>query len=128
VKLLYCEVCGDIIAPYRQAYQVRWCDCRRHAVWWVDPAQGVLRAHDSRGRIDNCVCTGWPFEAKAYVLGITNLFLSGPDVPQTPEYMQQIIDAHDDYYLFKRRNQVIVRLRPGESGDTRWAALPEQTQ
>lgn len=123
MKLLYCEDCGDIIAPFRQARKARWCVCERHAIWWENPATGVLRVHDSQGFKDG-PSTGWPYTARAWVIGMTNLFLGYPDNLGAQD-IQDIIDAHEDYYLFKKLRSVAIRIRPGESGDTRWAALPE---
>jgi hypothetical protein len=120
MKLLFCQECGDIIAPFGEANRPRWCICKRHAVWWENPQTGVLRVHDARGR------DGWPIAARAWVIGMTNLFLGYPESLDA-DAIQAIIDAHDDYYLFKRQRSVAIRIRPGESGDTRWAKLPEAT-
>lgn len=117
MKLLYCQACGDIVAPWPVAKQPRDCRCRRHAVWWVNPSTGILRVHDRFGR------DGWPNRAAAYVLGITNLLL-GMDGDMSAEKVEAAIDAHEDSYLFKRWRSLIIRIRPGESGDTRWAPLP----
>lgn len=117
MKLLYCQECDDIIAPWPKANEPRDCRCGRHAVWWIDPAKGILRVCDRHGR------EGWPRAARAYVLGITNLLLQ-MDGGMTAEKVEQAIDLHDEYYLFKRWRSLIIRIRPGESGDTRWAPLP----
>lgn len=118
MKLLFCEDCGDIIAPWREANRPRDCRCGRHAVWWVNPSTGVLRVCDRQGRPN-----GWPNRARAYVLGITNalLYMHGN---MTAEKVGQAIDAHEDFYLFKQWRSLIIRIRPGESGDTRWAQIP----
>jgi hypothetical protein len=72
-KLLYCQECGDIIAPYRKERKVRWCVCGRHAVWWENSWAGILRVHDSWGK------DGQPSAAMAYVLGLTNVWLGMPE-------------------------------------------------
>ena len=118
MKLLYCEECGDIVAPWPTANKPRDCRCGRHAVWWVNPFTGVLRVCDRLGRPN-----GWPSRARAYVLGITNLLLH-MDGNMTADKVEAAIDEHEDTYLFKRYRSLIIRIRPGESGDTCWAALP----
>lgn len=122
MKLLYCQDCGDIVAPWPKANEPRDCRCGRHAVWWLNPFTGVLRVCDRQG-LDN----GWPKRASAYVLGITNLLL-GMDGNMTAEKVQAAIDEHEETYLFKQWRSLIIRIRPGESGDTRWAALPASGQ
>ncbi len=118
MKLLYCQDCGDIVAPFREARKIRNCVCGRHAVWWEDPLGGVLRAHDRQGR------EGWPGkEARAWVLGVTNTFLEFPWTMKA-EDVDQVIDAHGPTYLFRQRRNCIIRIRPGETGDTRWDSLP----
>lgn len=118
MKLLYCQDCGDIIAPHPIANKPRDCRCRRHAVWWVDPSKGILRVCDRYG-LDN----GWPRNARAYVLGITNVLLHST-IDLNADVVEQMIDAHEDFYLFKKWRSLIIRIRPGESGDTRWDRIP----
>lgn len=123
MKLLYCEACGDIIAPYREANNPRYCTCKMHAVWWKDPIKGILGVCDTTGRKTGDFA-GYPIMARAYVLGITNALLQ-MDGQMNAEKVEQAIDAHPDYYLFKQWKSLIVRFRPGESSDTNWAPLPE---
>jgi hypothetical protein len=121
MKLLYCQDCGDIVAPNPRANQPRYCRCARHALWWVNPFTGVLRVHDTLGR------EGQPMpEARAYVLGLTNSFLMAPaGTDWKGDTSIEIADGHEDHYLFKQRRHCVIRMRPGESGDTRWASLPQ---
>lgn len=125
MKLLYCEDCGDIIAPYRQADRPRWCLCGRHAVWWVDPARGVLRLFDSEP--DNLIERGDRLYPKrrphAWVIGLHNEFLQMP-FGHDAESIKTIIDGTPDSYIFKRWGSLVIRIRPGESGDTGWARPP----
>lgn len=118
MKSLYCQDCGDIIAPYPRELEPRFCRCKRHAVWWVDPSAGVLRVCDTLGR------DGQPGRARAWVLGFTNLWLQNPAEDLTADDYREIVEAHDDYYLFKKLGSVAIRIRPGMSSDTRWAPLP----
>ena len=41
-KLMFCGECADIVAP-GENLEVRWCKCKRHAMWWKDGAKGQLR-------------------------------------------------------------------------------------
>jgi hypothetical protein len=121
MKLLYCQDCGDITAPWPQANKPKYCRCGRHAVWWVHPSAGILRVYDKYGN------EGQPIEARAYVLGLTNAWLLASDhVDWTGDKSIEIADQHPESYLFKTRRHCIVRFRPGESGDTRWANLPAE--
>lgn len=117
MKLLMCELCGDIIAPHRKAREPRLCTCQAHAVWWEDPIRGDLRVC-ALGSVN-----GWPHVAQAWVLGITNSFLGYPK-RLDKDAIAQIVASHDDYYLFKKWESCIIRIRPGETSDTRWAAMP----
>lgn len=126
MKLLLCEVCGDIIAPCREPLKPRWCACERHAVWWVDPSAGILRVCDSQGRQHGSL-KGWPGLAKAWVIGLHNSFLAFP-FKHDAESIAQIIDGTPDSYIFAKWRSVVIRIRPGESGDTRWAALPGEEE
>lgn len=108
MKLLFCQSCGDILAPLRKDLAARWCRCNRHAVWWVDGQRGILRLHDRYGEND-----------AAYVLGINNDFLSCPH-RITAQDVKDINDATPDTYLFKRIGSPLIRVRPGESNDTAW--------
>lgn len=120
MKLLYCQLCGDIIAPYREALSPRKCVCGTHAVWWKDVDKGILRVCDTR------TSNGWPVHAEAYVIGLTNIFLGWPDGREmTAAVTETIIDAHEKHYLFKQRRSPVIRIRPGESGDTQWERMPD---
>lgn len=128
MKLLFCQDCGDIIAPYPQPRAPRYCRCLRHAVWWEDPQAGILRVHDARNhpREQEGHSQHWPSVPRAYVIGLTNTLLQYPDRfgPITAETVQEMIDSHGDNYLFKRWRSLVLRIRPAESNDTNWAALP----
>lgn len=115
MKLLFCEDCGDITAPNRDANVPRWCRCKRHAVWWTNPVTGDLRLHDRRAAND-----------RGFVLGITNAFLYCPARTMDAPMIAAIIDRHPDYFLFKQQRSCIIRFRPGETDDSAWAPeLPD---
>jgi hypothetical protein len=40
------------------------------------------------------------------------------------DVITKLIDAHDESYPFKRWRSLVIHIRPGESRDTAWAALP----
>ncbi len=131
MKLLYCEDCGDIVAPSPKREGVRKCRCGNHAVWWDNPSSGQLRV---------CCCVGHPEMVKAlkgephvspscWVIGLTNLLLHFP-LNRTPnaEEVQEIIDKHPDSYIFKQTRSMVIRIRVGQSGDTAYAPLPEKAE
>jgi hypothetical protein len=126
MKAIYCELCGDIVAPYGD-HKPRKCACGRHAVWWEDGAKGLIRVADLRGTPEEVRAVGGkPLgDPKVWILGITNALLSYPGrgTPSSDE-VQRLIDEHPDSYLFKTTRSLIVRIRPGQSGDSAWSALP----
>lgn len=126
MKLLFCEACGDIVAPHRQALKPRFCTCQRHAVWWVDPQRGILRICDTQGRRSGSL-KGWPGKAMAWVIGLHNAFLSWPE-GHGAQSVATILGDTPDSYIFKTWGSLVIRIRPGESGDTRWAALPGEEE
>ena len=131
MKLLFCQECGDIIAPHPIDGQPRWCRCKRHAVWWIDGARGTLRLWDAlEGPYCSVDAEGkekplwYPNRPRAYVIGLTNALLNCEWQGLGAEIVQKLIDSHSDYYLFKRWRSLVIRIRPGESGDTAWSRLP----
>jgi hypothetical protein len=130
MKVLFCQECGDIIAPYRQNKRPRFCDCGRHAVWWRDGNAGLISAHDTLFVPPaNTDPYATPRVPKAWILGMTNSFLNFPNFDMSAEDIQAIIDSHPDTYMFKTRRTCIVRFRPGHSSDSRWESkLPEPDQ
>jgi hypothetical protein len=132
MKLLYCQECGDIIAPFPMPRHPRFCRCALHAVWWEDPKRGILRLHEvgARWRPKNPDYHGGPdaqpgwqrkqTEHRAYVLGLHNQFLGYPS-GHSKESIRGIIEATPSSYIFRTQESVIIRIRPGESNDTDWA-------
>lgn len=128
MKLLYCEDCGDIVAPHNRALRVRRCECSRHAVWWTEPQRGILRVCDCSGSKGfSQVKGGPPFgNPRAFVIGLTNALLHFPgDATPCAFEVQRLIDAHPASYIFKQTRSLVIRIRPGDSSDTAWAPLPE---
>jgi hypothetical protein len=128
MKLLYCQECGDIIAPDAKALVTRRCRCHRHIVWWEDPERGIIRVCDSLGHPEvvkemNGAPQGRP---RAWLLGITNRLLFHPcPGPLSADEVERVIDAHENYYMFKTTRSLIVRFRPGQSSDSAWALPPD---
>jgi hypothetical protein len=126
MKLMFCQECGDLVVPYPEPEQYRFCRCKRHAVWWHNPHAGVLRIHDAAHKAEpefGPRGAHMPRSPRAYVIGLSNMIFGFPG-NMTAEFVQEMIDAHEDSYLFKRYRSLVIRIRPGESGDTGWAALP----
>lgn len=122
MKLLFCQECGDIVAPHRRDRNPRFCECQRHAVWWEDGRAGVLRLYDAATPPKVIEERRYPSRPRAYVIGLTNALLGYEGQSLNADVVQQLIDSHSDYYLFKRWRSLVIRIRPGESGDTAWAA------
>lgn len=125
MKALFCQVCGDIVAPFREVRKPRYCRCEMHAVWWEDAAKGIVRVCDTQGH-EQLVVTrnGRPLGApQAFLLGFTNLWLSMPGTLEASDYAD-IVAAHEPSYLFAKMKSVAVRFRPGETGDSDWSRLP----
>lgn len=128
MKLLFCESCGDIVAPLDTPNFPRWCSGGEHAVWWVDPARGILRLYERDGRYDPDTENGghtWSRKRsphRAFVLGLHNGLLTYPS-GLSRESIDAIIGATPDSYLFARQRSLIIRIRPGETSDTDWAEV-----
>jgi hypothetical protein len=123
MKLMFCEDCGDIVAPSRTDFKVRWCDCGRHAVWWEDGVAGMLVLHD---KVDGCTdrpdsdYDGFPKGGpRAWVLGIHNAVLIADHL--SADHVKELIDRAEGY-LFKTRESLIIKIRPLDSNDTRWSS------
>lgn len=127
MKVIFCEDCGDIIAPYERARSPRLCVCKSHAVWWEDPARGIIRVAFVGGHpaIYEELKGRPPGRPRVWILGITNalLYHKGVGTPSA-DVVQELIEAHDDSYIFKRTRSLIIRVRPGQSGDSDWGYIP----
>lgn len=121
MKLLYCQPCGDILAPYAESRRIRYCRCGRHGVWWIDPEQGILRVVDQEQPPEEG--RRYVPQPRAYVLGVMNSFLIEETLNEG--VIGILLDALPDTYVFKRWRSPIIRIRPGESSDTGWAT-PEE--
>jgi hypothetical protein len=120
MKLLWCEDCGDIVAPYRIRYDQRFCVCGRHAIWLESDA--IVRVCDTYW--NRSVPVGG--EQRAWVLHIV------PDPAPRPDASAeggpaQLVTARGEDAPFGRLRAFAIRLRPGEAADSGWAlTLPDR--
>jgi hypothetical protein len=139
-KLMFCGECGDVVSPGLKEHDVRWCACKRHAVWWENGAAGQLRVHDA-WMVDRNAGDG----GKAWVIGLHNGVLreggfmahTGTPVEEVDgvtmrgnlitrrHWVERLLAQTPDSYLFKRANSLVVRIAPGASNDTAWSRLPD---
>lgn len=120
MKMMYCQDCATLVVPSNRDYDIRWCDCRRHAVWWTDGARGILQLFTTTVSSKIIKERKYPPTPRAYVIGLANDIFR---LEQTnAESIQASIDSMGDHYLFKRHRSLVIRVRPGETSDTSWAA------
>lgn len=111
MKLLYCKLCGDMIAPFRTANKPRACNCGEYVVWWTDPDAGILRVHSHNGD-----------RKHGTIIGIHNCLLNHDPAPTISEIKNMAKGIHfDPHSKFGLTGSMVVRLHPGESLDTSWA-------
>jgi hypothetical protein len=83
---------------------------------------GLISVHDQdRPQADEDLEKWKP---AAWIFGVTNAFISYPKEFMTAKDIEEIIESHDDYYLFKRHRSCIIRIRPGHSSDSQWDQPP----
>lgn len=123
MKALFCQLCGFIGSPPSKDMAVRWCDCGRHAVWWVKGEAGVIRVYDKEGPTPSGPA---PYNRKAWLLGIHNGMLEAPaEWTEDPEFWETMSEQNPSAdNLFGRYGTCIVRFRPGETGDSAYSGLP----
>ena len=126
-KLMFCGECGDVVSPGLNTKEVRWCQCKRHAVWWDNPHSGQIRVHDS-----------WMPErtggdgGQAWIIGLHNGVLTfggliadhRKNLLTKKQDVEFLLSTTPDTYLFKTANSLVVRISPGSSNDTAWSQLP----
>lgn len=124
MKAMYCEICGTITSPGPRNFNPRTCSCGTHRCWWVDGSAGVFRVQDmALGDPETGKPAGRP---KVWILGISNSFLHHPrEGSPTKEDVQIMLEQTPSSYIFKQTMSNIIRIRPGQSGDTGWAVFEE---
>lgn len=132
MKALYCSACGAIIG-LPQDTTVWGCRCRRVYARWVDPDRGtcmftefVEPLPDDAKRSDPSPPTRDEPEC-AWLLGIDNAILRGAwaKPPRGPSYLEYRDWMNAEGTLFKTYESVIIRVRPGESSDSRFVTADE---
>lgn len=119
MKLMFCEDCQTLVVPAYADMVLRACRCGRHSCWWVDGNSGIFAVLDHEAMMP-------PARPRAFVIGISNMLFNWPEL-ETEKNFQDSIGAHGPNYLFSQRRSLIVRFRPGETGDSSWAsALPRR--
>lgn len=122
MKMMFCQECGELVVPSRHDMRPNRCYCGRHAVWWRNGPKGLISFNDKQKSDPREIPEGW--EPRVWLIGVTNLFLQYPGETMTTTDITDIIEAHDDYYLFKRQKSCIIRVRPGHSSDSQWDHTP----
>lgn len=102
MKALLCTDCFDLVALDTSA---RFCKCGKCAARWEDPYKGTAIYAEKGDACKNC-----------WGIGIHNHLL--------------IMDSYDswklaDGYLFKEKQSMIVKFKPGTTNDTRWTSIQE---
>lgn len=129
MKAMYCELCGFIVSPGRGNFNPSYCLCRSHRCWWVDGGAGVFRVQHLTGHpsIPRPVPGApWNGEPEVWILGISNSFLHHrSEGTPNAEDIQAMLAATPSSYIFKKTMSNIIRIRPGQSGDTDWGVLED---
>jgi hypothetical protein len=122
MKLLFCEVCEDVVCP-RPGGLVRYCSCRRHAFWREG---SVAKVFDTRS-------DGIPTEPMAFIIGLSWTLLKDRSEVTTKE----MVDAFrsragkpaNDTALTWKIGSLVVKYRPGITPFAVWATnLPPNLQ
>lgn len=115
MKLLFCEDCGDIVAPCNVRNSCRYCACGRHAVWLEGDGE------DLSEDFANVCDTYWTLSApdgeaqRAWILHVS------PDILAAAREG----DSQAGDRIFRQMGAAIVRMRPGDAPSSRWSpALP----
>lgn len=116
MKLMFTLCCGSLIVPHPTNEVVRWCKCRKGACWWVDGAKGIFDIYHEN-------------YSDVYGIGLHNGLLTWPLDGSTmilSEDIKSIVEATPEYYFFKRLESLIIKFRPGATGDTHFIADKKQ--
>lgn len=125
MKAIYCGACGDFVALQDE---VRSCKCRTVHGRWYDGAKGQALVAETERYFDqvkrDLAKEGAEPEC-AWILGIDNALLHGAhsDPPRGPNYLEYRDWQNAHGTLFKTYETLILRVRPGESSDTRFVSV-----
>lgn len=122
MKAIYCQICGSITSPGSSDMVPKNCHCGTHRCWWVDGRTGQFRVEYLVGH-PLTRPNGAPADTpQVWILGVHNEFLhhrsnGSPNVDEVKLMLEQTPSS----YIFKTTGSLIIRIRPGQSGDTAWA-------
>ncbi|SRR6266566_382643 len=120
MKLMWSLCCATLVVPDARNRKIRWCECKKSACWWNDADAGLFVVHAEEGA---------PIPD---VLGLHNGLLTIPYLPSFQMVqrgqIEKLLEDTPDTYLFKRANSVLIRFKPGISGDTRFTGKEEVEQ
>lgn len=105
MKALYCSACGDIRGL--RSDQIVQCACGRCSGGWDEPYQGLAWFYCD----DPDLLWG---------IGLHNGFLSEPNLVKAHLVWQDAVG-----YAFLTYGSPVVKFKPGQTRDTRWASNRE---
>lgn len=123
VKLLFCEKCHTIVVPPPSDFVGAKCKCGRFTVWWEDGQRGVIRVHDIEGPT---LAGPAQMNESCWLIGIHNGVFYEPGELNALAVRGMLANT-DQSYLFRRVESLVVRFRPGTTGDSAYAPLRAQT-
>lgn len=121
MKLMFCQDCGSLVVPDRDDGVARSCHCGRHSVWWRNGAAGLISFHDLYAT-ELTAARPYPSKPRAWMIGIDNGLLLHHAEQLTAEDYRFLAEACPSSYLFNTMGSAIIRVRPGETNDSRWEA------
>lgn len=109
---MFCSRCFDFRALSPEQMDKRWaivaCQCGTVEGRWTDPMRGLaIFREDGRDR-----------PRHAWLIGIHNEFLLTED----PRLAHRVWDTAEGY-LFKSYESPVIKVRPGQSSDTRFVSM-----
>lgn len=125
MKFLFCQDCGDFVKPGNSLPQEQWCYCGRHAVYWEDPALGKLAVYDKYRCLQPPTgVDGVRFytSPRCYVMGVCNSLFLDARQSLSKEMYREIALNTGPHYKFHHVESCVVRIRVGETGDTRYVS------
>ena len=121
MKLLFCTLCGDIVAPDRRPRQPRHCACKTFAVWWENPQTGQLKVWAKNGARQVI--------PSARIVGLHNALLQDEAWKTERAYVEAALALTPDSYLFKQANSLAIKFGVGATGDVTYTnELPESAR
>jgi hypothetical protein len=110
MKLLFCMICNDFVAPRRRPFAPASCMCGRHTIWFTDPD------NDNAGR-RMVVLDAKGQNSRASILRLQIRF-TDPLGDSTAEEIAELIAASDQ--RFRDQNSLIIRSSIDNAPDVFW--------